>query len=165
LSLRQATLADAADLSRLHSASFEDGWSESDFRTWLSRTEGFAVVASRAISSRATSSREWEAIAFGLGLAAGDDAELLTIATDQGRRRAGLGRQIFGALDKEAARRGLKRWVLEMARNNLPAIGLYKSFGFVEIGVRKAYYSQGGSRVDALVLSRAVGLAGGQVGA
>ncbi|MDP3740180.1 MAG: GNAT family N-acetyltransferase [Hyphomonadaceae bacterium] len=160
MSLRLATLTDAAELSRLHSASFEDGWSEADFRTWLSRTEGFAVVACRAVSSR-----EWEAVAFGLGLAAGDDAELLTIATDQGRRRAGLGRRIFGALDREAASRGLKRWVLEVARNNLPAIGLYKSSGFVEISVRKAYYPQGGGRVDALVLSRTVGLAGGQVGA
>lgn len=160
MSLRLATLADAAELSRLHSASFEDGWSEADFRTWLSRAEGFAALVSRDISSR-----EWEAVAFGLGLAAGDDAELLTIATDQGQRRAGLGRQIFLALDQEAARRGLKRWVLEVARNNLPAIGLYKSVGFMEISVRKAYYSTREGRVDALVLSRTVGSYGGQTGA
>jgi [ribosomal protein S18]-alanine N-acetyltransferase len=155
VNLRPATLADAAELSRLHSASFEDGWSEADFRTWLARAEGFAVVAFR----------ERDAVAFGLGLAAGDDAELLTIATDQGQRRAGLGRQIFLALEKEAAGRGLKRWVLEVARSNLPAIGLYKSSGFVEIGVRKAYYSRREGRVDALVLSRTVGSEGGQAGA
>lgn len=155
MSLRAATLADAAELSRLHSASFEVGWSEADFRMWLARAEGFAVM----------SSREREAVAFGLGLAAGDDAELLTIATDRGRRRTGLARQIFLGLDRQAASCGLKRWVLEVARNNLPAIGLYKSSGFVEIAVRKAYYAKRGGRVDALVLSRTVGPEGGQAGA
>ena len=160
MTLRLATVADAADLSRLHTSSFEDGWSEADFATWLARAEGFAVLATRAISSR-----EWEAVAFGLALAAGDDAELLTIATGPSHRQAGLGRQIFLALDKEAASRGLKRWVLEVARNNLPALGLYKSSGFMEIAVRNAYYPTREGRVDALVLSRPVGLAGGQAGA
>lgn len=155
MSLRLATPEDAAALSQLHTASFADGWSEADFATWLARAEGFAVLATR----------EREAVAFGIGLAAGDDAELLTIATAPNERRAGWARQIFLALDEEAARRGLKRWVLEVARNNPPAIGLYKSSGFVEIGVRKAYYPQGEDRVDALVLSRTVGLAGGQAGA
>jgi [ribosomal protein S18]-alanine N-acetyltransferase len=155
VSLRPATLADAAELSRLHSASFAAGWSAADFRTWLARAEGFAVIACR----------EREAVAFGLGLAAGDDAELLTIATDRGQRRTGLGGQIFLALDRQAASRGLKRWVLEVARNNLPAIGLYKFSGFVEIGVRKAYYTGQEGRVDALVLSRTVGPEGGQAGA
>jgi tRNA threonylcarbamoyladenosine biosynthesis protein TsaB len=80
-------------------------------------------------------------------------------------RRAGWGRQIFHALDAEALNRGLERWVLEVARNNLPAIGLYKSAGFVEIGVRKAYYRTRDGRVDALVMSRKVGPVSGHKGA
>lgn len=150
--LRPATMADAAELSRLHTASFEEGWTHDDFATWLARAEAMAVLV--------TSNRE--AVAFGLALAAGADAELLTIATDPVSRRAGLGRRIFRALDAEALNRGLERWVLEAARNNLPAIGLYKSEGFVEIGVRKSYYKTGQGRVDALVMSRGVGSGGGQ---
>ncbi len=110
-------------------------------------------------------SREREAVAFGLALAAGDDAELLTIATAQAGRRQGWGRAIFDALNTEAAKRGLSRWVLEVARNNMPAIGLYKSLGFLEISLRKAYYRQGKDRVDALVLSRPTGHISGQAGA
>ena len=82
---------------------------------------------------------------------------LHTIATDPAARQGGLGRQIFRALDAEALNRGLERWVLEAARNNLPAIGLYKSEGFVEIGVRKGYYKTRQGPVDALVMARPVG--------
>lgn len=152
MTVRPATVDDAADLSRLHTASFEDGWTHDDFATWLARPEAMAVLVLR----------EREAVAFGLALVAGDDAELLTIATEPTARRGGLGRQIFRALDAEALNRGLERWVLEAARNNLPAIGLYKSEGFVEIGVRKAYYNTRQGRVDALVMSRRVGPSGGQ---
>ena len=155
--VRPATVADAPDLSRLHTASFDDGWTRDDFATWLARPEAMAAVA---LIEGATGERD--AVAFGLALVAGADAELLTIATDPAARRSGLGRQIFGALDAEALNRGLERWVLEAARNNLPAIGLYKSEGFVEIGVRKAYYKTRQGRVDALVMSRRVGPGGGQ---
>jgi ribosomal-protein-alanine N-acetyltransferase len=160
MTVRQASTDDAAQLSVLHRASFHDGWSEADFRIWLSRPEAFATLATRAAANR-----EWEAVAFGLAIAAGDDAELLTIATASTSRRQGAGREIFAALDAEAQKRGLSRWVLEVARSNLAAIGLYKSSGFVEIAVRKAYYPLGEGREDALVLSRPVGLVGGHGGA
>jgi Fur family transcriptional regulator, ferric uptake regulator len=155
MTMRIAAAADAPDLSDLHRASFSEGWSSRDFETWLSRPEGFAVL----------STREREAVAFGLALAAGDDAELLAIATRPETRRGGLAREILHALDAEAQARGLKRWVLEVARNNLAAAGLYKSAGFVEIGVRKAYYPHGEGRVDALVLVGPVGLLSGHRGA
>jgi ribosomal-protein-alanine N-acetyltransferase len=155
VTVRLASISDAAQLSALHSASFRDGWNEADFQTWLSRPEAIAALGLR----------EREAVAFGLALAAGDEAELLTIATAPTARRQGAGREILHALDAEARKRGLRRWVLEVARGNVAAIGLYKTAGFVEIGVRKAYYSQGEGREDALVLSRPVGLVGGHKGA
>jgi len=160
MSIRLAGPADAAVLARLHGGSFDAGWSEPDFRTWLTRPGAFAVIASRAPASR-----EWEAVAFGLALVAGDDGELLTIAARPDCRREGLGRSVLQELDAEAKKRGLKRWVLEVAGNNAPALGFYKSAGFVEIGVRKAYYPQQEGRVDALVLSRPVGLVSGHGGA
>ena len=126
--VRLAASKDAHALSALHCGSFADGWSEADFRIWLGRAEGFASLVIR----------EREAVAFGLALAAGDDAELLTIATAASERRTGLGREALAGLDAEAKRRGLRRWVLEVARNNVAALALYKSAGFVEIGVRKA---------------------------
>lgn len=111
MSVRRAVHADAAALSAIHGLSFDDGWTTADFETWLARPEAIAMVAG---DTRPT--------AFGLALEAGADAELLTIATDPASRHTGLGRRIFHALDAEALNRGLERWVLEVARNNLPAI-------------------------------------------
>lgn len=150
--IRAATVSDAAALSALHAGSFEDGWSEADFATWLSRTEAFACVVEV----------EAKLHALGLALEAGADAELLTIATAPQTRRAGLGRLIFQALNIEARNRALERWVLEVANNNLPAIQLYKTSGFMEIGLRKAYYNTRNGRADALVMARKVGPDGGQ---
>lgn len=155
MTLRPATPDDAAELSRLHTASFDDGWTVADFDTWLARRESIAVLATR----------EREPVAFGLALESGADAELLTIATDPAQRRCGWGREIFRALDEAAHARGLERWLLEVARNNFAAQALYRSNGFMEIGVRKAYYPSSDGRVDALVMARRVGSAGGQDGA
>jgi ribosomal-protein-alanine N-acetyltransferase len=148
--LRLATPDDAAAMSALHVEAFESGWSEQDFVTWLSRREGFAIAVMR----------EREAVAFGLALEAGDDAELLTIAVAGGERRLGWGGKIFERLDAEANKRSLKRWVLEVRHDNLAAVSLYKSLGFMEISVRKAYYRVAGGQADALVLAREVGVAG-----
>lgn len=146
MSVRAAVAGDAAALSAIHAASFHEGWTQADFETWLSRAEAICVVAEQA----------GEVVSFGLALAAGSDAELLTITSVPALRSRGFGRQIMRALHVEAASRGLDRWILEVARNNLPAIGLYSSEGFVEIGLRKAYYPSETGRVDALVMSRPV---------
>jgi [ribosomal protein S18]-alanine N-acetyltransferase len=153
--VRPATTADAACLAGIHTASFETGWTEQDFATWLARTEGIAMIAEA----------RGEPVAFGLALQAGMDAELLSIATLPHRRRGGLGGRIFHALDAVARTRGLERWILEVARNNVAAQSLYRAQGFVEIGVRKAYYDTSSGRIDAIMMSRAVGPAGGQDGA
>jgi len=152
MSVRAAVAKDAAALSALHGASFREGWTRDDFTTWLGRAEAICVVAEEA----------GEPAAFGLALASGSDAELLTIATAPALRGKGLGRRIMQGLHAEARARGLERWVLEVARNNLPALGLYKSEGFMEIGVRKAYYPSETGRIDALVMSRPVSSACGQ---
>ena len=155
MTIRKATPADASHLSRIHMASFEDGWTIADFETWLERAEGIAMIGES----------EREPVAFGLALEAGADAELLSIATAPALRGAGWGSRIFRALDEVAHARGLERWILEVSRNNVAAQGLYRAHGFVEIGVRKAYYRTGDGRIDAIVMARRVGPEGGQASA
>lgn len=145
--LRPATPADAPALAVIHATGFEDGWTADDLAEWLARDGAIAFV----------SDRNCEAVAFGLALTAGDDAEVLTIAALPDHRRAGHGGRILAAIAAEARQRGLKRMVLEVAGDNLPALGLYRSHGFVEIGLRKNYYRQAAGRVDAIVLARPLG--------
>ena len=55
---------------------------------------------------------------------------------------------------KTADEAGVESIFLEVRVTNLPAIRLYKSVGFMEIGIRKGYYPGIPSREDALILVR-----------
>ncbi len=152
--LRPATPDDAADFARLHVTGFERPWDAGEFAGWLARPDAFAIVAER----------DGVAAGFGLALAAGEDAEILTIVVDPPLRGAGMGGALLAALDVEAAKRGLKRWVLEVSRNNLPARALYSRQGFMEIAVRKHYYRTADGLADALVMARPAGRSSGSPG-
>ena len=97
-------------------------------------------------------------------LCAGDDAhegiDLQGGSSDQGAVNIGLAEQLGGVpelpvLIYVAPSDGLAPpWqcdpaVLEVRRDNLPAIALYQGFGWRETGVRHAYYADG---TDALQL-------------
>lgn len=154
MTTRRAKLEDASRLSGLHRRAFEKSWSQTDFENWLRRDMAFCSLAEHA----------GRVVALGVALEAGDDAELLTLASHPGRRRKGMAREVLAHLDAEASKRGLKRWILEVACNNVPALALYRSLNFVEIGVRKGYYAAGADQFDGFVLARPVGLASGWTG-
>jgi [ribosomal protein S18]-alanine N-acetyltransferase len=83
---------------------------------------------------------------------AADEAELLTIAVDEGRRRAGLGRTLLSAVIDRAREGGAKHLFLEVGADNPAARSLYAQVGFREVGRRPAYYERAAGRADALVL-------------
>jgi ribosomal-protein-alanine acetyltransferase len=82
-----------------------------------------------------------------------DEAELLDIGIKQSRQRQGLGRNLLQAMLALAQERGKQRVVLEVRASNVPAIGLYRSIGFVEIGLRRDYYPvENSNREDAILM-------------
>jgi len=80
---------------------------------------------------------------FILGRVAADEAEILTLAVDPAYRRQQLGRQLVTQLIQQAQARGAARLFLEVADNNQPAQALYAAAGFVQVGLRPAYYASG----------------------
>ena len=82
----------------------------------------------------------------------GDEGWVQNIAVRQDRQRRGIGRALLRALLAEAARRGVKAVLLEVAVDNGTAQRLYDSFGFEPVGVRRGYYQP--SNTDALVMRR-----------
>jgi [ribosomal protein S18]-alanine N-acetyltransferase len=85
-------------------------------------------------------------------LAAGGQADVLTIAVAAGRWGHGIGSQLLGALLAEARRRNCTEVFLEVRADNLRAQRLYKWWGFAEIGIRRGYYQPSGT--DAIVMRR-----------
>lgn len=77
------------------------------------------------------------------------EARLLTIAIKPDFRRKGRGSMLLRALMQAAADAGCGYMELECRRSNLPAQQLYKTHGFIKVGVSKGYYADTGE--DAFV--------------
>ncbi|MGC4893987.1 ribosomal protein S18-alanine N-acetyltransferase [Micromonospora sp. DT31] len=88
----------------------------------------------------------------GLAVAPPDEAWVQNIAVRRDAQRRGVGRLLLEALLAEAARRGVRSTLLEVAADNAPAQRLYATYGFEPIGVRRGYYQP--SNTDALVMQR-----------
>lgn len=86
---------------------------------------------------------------FVLARVAADEAEILTLAVMPDCQRRGYAEGLLARAMLEAAQRGARSLVLEVAVDNAPARALYAKGGFVEVGRRRAYYPSG---QDALIL-------------
>lgn len=80
-----------------------------------------------------------------------DEVQILNVATDPAQRRRGYARQLLLRVIDEARAQQRRAIWLEVRRSNLPAQELYASLGFLRVGVRPRYYSEGDE--DALVMS------------
>lgn len=82
-----------------------------------------------------------------------DEAELLTIGVAEGRQRQGLGRMILGNMLEAARERDMRCVHLEVRASNEAAIALYRSVGFIKVGMRKDYYQNADGCEDALTMA------------
>ncbi|MFF0307267.1 ribosomal protein S18-alanine N-acetyltransferase [Streptosporangium sp. NPDC004379] len=83
--------------------------------------------------------------------AAGDQADVQTIAVAAGRRRTGVGGALLTELLAEAGRRGARSVFLEVRADNPAAQAMYERFGFVRLGLRRRYYQDG---TDAITMRK-----------
>ena len=57
-------------------------------------------------------------------------------------RRCGIGKRLMNELCSYCKNNSITLLTLEVRESNIPAIGLYESLGFVNVGVRKNYYKK-----------------------
>ena len=69
-----------------------------------------------------------------------DEAELLSVVTKQSERGKGHAEKIMAFAETDLKEKGVNNVFLEVRESNVPAISLYKKFGFDEISKRKNYY-------------------------
>ena len=84
-----------------------------------------------------------------------DEADLNSIAVRVDFRRKGIGDAIMLAMTEMLSANGVATINLEMRVSHMPAIKLYKKYGFNECGVRPGYYLDNGE--DALIMKRETG--------
>lgn len=133
--IRPATDRDCERFAALHAQSFDEPWDAAALRV-LMNAPGVIALSS--------------ADGFILVRVAADEAEILTIAVDPGRRRSGQGGALLAAATEAARVAGALRLFLEVSSENAAARGLYARHGFTQVGHRVRYYGDGS---DALVLA------------
>lgn len=109
---------------------FSDPWPESAFRADLDNPYCFYILAFMG-----------DALAGYIGgVALYENCDLNNLAVLPQMRRQGIAYALMTEFLSEARRRGAGQVMLEVREHNLPAIALYRRFGFVPCGKRKNYY-------------------------
>ena len=91
--------------------------------------------------------------AYGIMSIAAAEAHVLNICVHPSVQRLGHGRSLLNALLQRAQECDVTKVFLEVRPSNKPALNLYYSAGFVQVGIRPAYYQAPYGREDAVVLS------------
>lgn len=125
--LRAADLPEVVEIER---TSFRLPWSESAFRA-LMRRENTTLLAAR---------REGRVVGYAVVWFAAEEGELGDIAVRPDERRAGVGRRLLEAVQRESGRRGAHRLFLQVRESNIPARKLYEQTNFRQSGRRPGYY-------------------------
>lgn len=79
-----------------------------------------------------------------------DEVHVLNVATAVEARRRGVGRALMVEAEAEGSARGARLSTLEVRRSNAPAITLYRSLGYEQVGIRPRYYAE--ENEDAIVM-------------
>lgn len=139
--IRPMTHADIPAVCRVGERAFPDAWIASDYEGELGQptSRSWVLVAAGDI------------VAYLVAWRVMDELQILHIAVDPRAQRRGLGRRLLAGVLDEQRRDGMVLATLEVRASNVPAIGLYSSAGFVQVGRRKGYYRNNGE--DALLMN------------
>lgn len=69
-----------------------------------------------------------------------EEGGIVNVVVDKDARQQGIAYRLLAELMQKAGREGIKEYTLEVRKSNAPAIALYRKLGFVEEGVRPAFY-------------------------
>jgi ribosomal-protein-alanine N-acetyltransferase len=78
------------------------------------------------------------------------EAHITNVAIKPAKRGCGIGRHLMDKLIELAAAEGICDMTLEVRASNARARALYKSMGFLDVGIRPRYYTD--NNEDALIM-------------
>jgi ribosomal-protein-alanine N-acetyltransferase len=90
-------------------------------------------------------------LAYGGYWLMGDEVHIVTLATHPAYRRQGLSEHLLRQMIEQCRNAGARLVTLEVRASNRAAQQLYAKSGFVEVGLRRAYYQDNGE--DALLMT------------
>ncbi len=97
-----------------------------------------------------------QVLGYLVAMAGVDELHLLNITVVPDQQGRGLGRAMMAALRQHALAKGAATLWLEVRAGNQRAQALYRSLGYVQVGLRRGYYPGAPRREDAVVMSLAL---------
>ncbi|MBR6505197.1 MAG: ribosomal protein S18-alanine N-acetyltransferase [Clostridia bacterium] len=137
LNFSKMDLNDLNIISPILQSDFDDFWNENILKLELENENSYYIVAKE----------DNDIVGFGGLWKSIDDIHLTNIVTKKNLRNKGIGKTILNELINQAKNFGYNIITLEVNENNLPALSLYKKFGFKEVGIRKKYYNNSDSAI------------------
>ena len=131
----EATLDDVPALIDIHEKSFERGWNESEFESFIQDDQVESLVLRRSGFRMKD-----QVVGFVLARTVVDESEILTIAVHPDYRKIGGGRELMDAVLRKLYGNRIAKLFLEVDASNVAALSLYKRLGFEKVGERKGYY-------------------------
>ena len=144
--VRIAKSSDLDDIYELDVQTFAMPWSKEALRYDILENDNAFVIVAEYEGEFAGYADIWTVL---------DEADLNSIAVRVDFRRNGIGDAIMLAMTEMLSVNGVATINLEVRVSNMPAIKLYKKYGFNECGVRPGYYLDNGE--DALIMKRETG--------
>jgi ribosomal-protein-alanine N-acetyltransferase len=139
--VRDMYLNDLDAVLDIEREAFPTPWSRAAFQTELVENT-FAVYLVLEVHGRIA--------AYGGMWLILDEAHVTNVAVHPTFRGRGFGEAMMLGLMERARDQGCRRMTLEVRRGNLVAQNLYKKLGFVQLGVRKGYYTD--THEDAFIM-------------
>ena len=76
------------------------------------------------------------------------EIDIIELSVAQEFRRRGIGYKLVSYFQQHSIQNGVGKIFLDVAKNNIAAIGLYEKAGFNKIRIRKNYYMLDGFPID-----------------
>ena len=124
--------------------------------------EELTVAPGRTYVAAVVDTDEGERLVGYAGLAAADEAQVMTVGVDAAYRRRGIGARLVDALLAAAREHGARTVLLEVRASDEGAQRLYRRAGFQPVGRRRHYYQA--EREDAVVMRARLTPSPGPVG-
>ena len=126
------SLNDLENIKEILISDFDDFWNYSTFKEELSNANSYYLVAKS----------DNEILGFAGIKTVLDEADIMNIVVKKSKRKLGIGSLLLKNIIELCKKLNVSTLFLEVNEKNLPAISLYKKFGFKEIGFRKNYYKE-----------------------
>jgi ribosomal-protein-alanine N-acetyltransferase len=128
--IQRMALEDVEEVARLEKLCFSDPWTKRCFQDELEHQFSIPLVVKTG----------QKIVGYACLWHVDDQMEIANFAVSPEFRKKGIGRMLMQKVLSEAIKKGCASLILSVRESNLPALNLYKEFGFVEVGRRKRYY-------------------------